>query len=95
MATVHLDVDQPKGRGEPANPRYYISVVSAERRRACVDGRLPLRSDTPLPFPGLQGDTIVALARRIASDNSLTTLVFRYRIDTTNCNWIETGVTKP
>ncbi|MGE3600748.1 MAG: hypothetical protein AB7N70_34940 [Dehalococcoidia bacterium] len=86
-----LDVD-PALTGEPTNPRYYLSVISAGLDTACVDGLIPFESDSPLPMPHAVGDTLLTLERRIDHDR-LRTILFRYQIDTQGCDWmpVDTG----
>ena len=93
FAVLMLDVDASRdGSGaEPTGARYYVSVVQADFKKACVDGLVPLTTDTPLPFPGFAGDTLVALARQVAPDNSVRSVVYRYGVSLARCEWLDTG----
>ncbi len=83
---------EPMGTGVHVFGRAFISLLSADRRSACVD--------TPLPFPGTEwpriavhGDTLFALDQVPLLDDSsrVTSVIRRYLIDDTGCEWVPTG----
>lgn len=96
LAVLNVDLDLPPGeRGkpppDPTNVRYYVSVVSADDEQACLDGVLPFTSDAVMPIPSFAGDTLLALSRRVVGETELRTVLYRYLIDTTGCQWVPTG----
>ena len=96
LAVLNVDLDlPPKKRGkpppDPTNARYYVSVLSADHQRACVDGVLPFSSDAVMPSPSFAGDTLLALSRMVVGETELRTVLYRYLIDTTGCQWVPTG----
>jgi hypothetical protein len=68
----------------------YVSLVTADRRAACVDGALP-RDYSTQPHVTFQGDTLLVFDRRVDSDNSASSVISRWVIDTTQCDWIALG----
>jgi hypothetical protein len=96
LAVLNVDLDlPPRERGQPppdpTNVRYYMSVLSTDDEQACVDGTLPFTSDAVMPVPSFAGDTLLALSRRVVGETELRTVLYRYLIDTTGCQWVPTG----
>jgi hypothetical protein len=83
FAALHFDQDR-KDRGITSNP--YLSVISADRRQACVDGSVPLTSDSRM-VPAFRGDTLMILSQS-AVNASVRTVVYAYTIRTDRCHWI-------
>lgn len=90
IVAVYLDVDQITGTPNFGNFRSYLTVLSADLGRACVDGRIPLETDI-LPLPAFRGDTLYLLSRVVAPNDRVQTAVVGYRISTEGCDWIPTG----
>lgn len=99
VAVLALDMDFIPGEGGSrphfVNLRYFLSVISADLSKACVDAELPYQSDADMPIPTFSGDTIVTLLRLIEGDNRLRTTVRKYVISTDDCDWSETGGVRP
>lgn len=70
--------------------RVFASVLSPDRRRACVDAELPVSHDAR-PIEGARGDTLFVLDRRITQGERLETWIVAYRLDTADCDWLPTG----
>ena len=97
VAVVYLDVDLAPGGSPTAfvNYRYYVSVVSADLARVCVDGAVPLEADL-LSMPAFRGDTLVLFARTVTAQDRVRSEILGFRIDTAGCGWAPTGgVTAP
>ncbi|MEZ4457416.1 MAG: hypothetical protein R2882_12855 [Gemmatimonadales bacterium] len=96
FAVIWVDLDLINNeRPEPSNARFFVSLLSPDLGRACIDIPFRVASDTPLPFPGFSGDTIVAFARQILPNGRLRSVVYRYALNRDDCQWIETGGAKP
>jgi hypothetical protein len=84
IAAVHLD-QVVTGNGFTADG--FISVLSADRRTACVDGRIPLTKDAA-PRMLFRGDTLFILQQRVAGENRAETTIASFLVDTKGCAWI-------
>lgn len=91
FALVHHD-SHLEGRlpGGLITATIYVSVLSADRKRACVDTLLPASKDAR-PIHGFRGDTLFHLDRRIVDDERLETRIELYRITTDGCDWLPTN----
>ena len=69
--------------------RVFISLLTADRTRACVDAEVPVEQDGA-PWVALHGDTLFVLNQIVGDGEqpSLRTVIRKYRIDTTSCSWI-------
>lgn len=86
-ALVHFDqtID-----GRLVTARVFLSLLSADRRRACVDGEVPVSTDSQ-PLVAFRGDTLLVLEQRITSGDRPVTILRSFRIDDSHCDWIPTG----
>lgn len=95
IAILNLDVtfeDAP-----PAAPRsikYYVSILSPDLARACVDLEVPHDSTVTGPWPTFVDSDLLITSDRIEGD-SVRTVVYRYGIDTAMCDWVRTGGVRP
>ena len=80
---VHHDV---KHHGDQFTPSAYVTLLSADRTRACVDAVLPLSPDAK-GATALVGDRIVAF-EQATSGSEATSTVRSYRIDPSGCEWV-------
>ena len=98
---VHVDADPEKVRSihDPGsgghgisyrNVRYWVSLVSADLSRACVDGRVPLDVDNILS-PFFRADTLYFVARRLAAGDRLRSVLYSFRVDDVDCDWLPTA----
>jgi hypothetical protein len=83
FAVLHFDQDR-QDRGITSKP--YLSVISADRRQACVDGSVPLTSDSRM-VPAFLGDTLMILSQSVVNA-TVRTVVYAYTIRTDRCHWI-------
>jgi hypothetical protein len=86
IALVHFDITVREGQ-ITAQP--YVSVLSADLRRACVDAPLASSSDAR-PAVAFRGDTLLVLDQRVTSATRSATFIRRFRIDTSACHWLPT-----
>lgn len=87
---VHHDSDlEGELPGGLITARVFASIVSPDRRRACVDAEIPVSRDAR-PIEGARGDTLFVLDRRITAGERLETWVIAYRLDTRRCEWLPT-----
>lgn len=77
----------PDGSNPPYFGAAYLSILSADLTEACVD--------TPIPFPGTDwpniavvGDTILALDQVVGGGSGARSVIRRYLLDATECDWI-------
>lgn len=84
LGAVHLD-PVPTGRTFSADG--FISVLSANRRAACVDGRIPLSKDTP-PRMLFRGDTLFVLQQRLTEAERAETTITGFVVSSDGCRWI-------
>lgn len=84
VVLVHYDQEINQSRNIVAD--VFVSVLSADRSRACVDGRLPLPRESQ-PQIAFRGDTLFALYQALEGERSRA-LVTRYRIDEGPCDWL-------
>lgn len=83
VAVVHFDQE---AQGSLITARAFVSVLSADRRRACVDGTLPVSTDTQ-PAVLFRGDTLVVMQQRLSADDRAETSIAGYLLDTCGCRW--------
>lgn len=69
--------------GELIQSTAYLSLLSADLTRACVDRKIPLQTDAQ-PYTAFAGDQLFVLQQRVEGE-SATTFVDRYRIDEGTC----------
>lgn len=87
---VHFDAvstyhDDPV-RFEFTDPHYWVSLLSADLSRACVDGELPVPpSDVSQPI--FTGETLSLLVRGFAAGGTPTAVLRNYRINAAGCDW--------
>lgn len=84
LAAVHLDVTLD---GKVITGDGFLSIVSADRTRACADTPIPLQKDGR-PAVAFRGDTLIVLEQRVVSAQGAVSYVRRYRVDTSACEWM-------
>jgi len=90
VAAIQVDLDTERNAQGPdfRNLRYYVSILSADLHRACLDALVPFTSDVPFPIPHLMGDTLVTLSRVVGADDTVRTVVYRFGISSKGCEWV-------
>lgn len=90
VVAVQVDIDAEPGATGPVftNLKYYVSIVSSDLKRVCLDALVPFTSDAPFPIPHLMGDTLVALSRVVGMDDVVRTVVYRFGISSKGCTWV-------
>lgn len=79
---------ETRGRNVQLSGNAFISLVSSDLARACVDTRVPFPG-TEWPRFAMSADTLFALDQVVAEGDPLrsTTIVRRFAIDTARCAW--------
>lgn len=75
--------------GERMNSRVYVSVLSPDRRQACVDAELAVSRDTE-PLMAFSGDTLFVLEGHVQGQRVRST-VKRYLVSSAGCDWVPTS----
>lgn len=83
VALLHMD---QRLDGSAIQSEAFISLLSADRKRACVDGSVPLHGGLH-PFTLFQGDTLLVVEQE-AEQDPVRTVVHRYLVDASTCNWV-------
>lgn len=83
---VHYD---HRPEGPPVTSEVYVSVLSPDRQRACVDARVPLGPDSS-PAIGFRGDELLVLEQVIEGLEAVPVLR-SLRVDVSACSWISTN----
>lgn len=90
LVLVHHDADlEGQLPGGLITARVFVSIVSPDRRRACIDTELPVSQDAR-PIEGFRGDTLFLLDRRIVGEERVETRISSYLLDTSSCGWVPT-----
>ncbi len=66
----------------------FVSLISPDRTRACVDTQLAVSKDAQ-PLYTFYADTLFVLEQRIGDNDNVRTSVTSYRIDGDRCDWIQ------
>lgn len=92
LLLAHLDVERlgDADHGRFGNYRLYVSIISPDYKRACVDGLVPVRSDAAI-VPAFAGDTMFVITRTVTDDNQVINTAIGFLIDTDRCDWRPTG----
>jgi hypothetical protein len=89
-ATALVHYDSRPGK-LPASSDVFLSVVSADRTRACVDASVPLGPD-PHPVIAFKADTLLVLDQQLRDGLDVATFIARFTVDTSTCRWVRTGI---
>lgn len=85
MMLIHFDAQLREGL---RTTRVYVSLLSADRRQACVDAELAVSQDG-LPTMAIRGDTLFVLEGHV-EDRRARNTVKRYLISNAGCDWVPT-----
>ena len=89
FAMVHFD--QEIGDAGDIHARVFVSLLSRDRTRTCVDRDLPVAYDTQ-PHVAFRGDTLFVLEQSVQGERA-TTFLKTYRVDGSRCEWQPVGST--
>lgn len=78
----------------PSDIKYYISVLSEDLSKACIDLRVPHDPTVMGPWPVFAQGDLILTAEHVEGD-TVRTVVYRYAVDTDGCEWVETGGVRP
>lgn len=94
---VSIDQDGtigPNRKVRYSNFRYFVSVLSADLKSACVDARVPFTTDA-VTIPAFVNDELVMLGRTVTDANAVVSSVERFSIRTDQCKWFPVGKIVP
>lgn len=86
FVAVHIDPELHSGNR--ITGRLFVSLVSPDRRRACVDREIPV-SQVSQPIVAVQGDTVYVVEQHMKGEAGSTT-VTTYRVTADGCAWVPT-----
>lgn len=84
LVLVHGDLEI---RSRGVHGDFYVSLVTSDRQRACVDTRVPAFFDDPQPRFAFAADTMFVLAQDIDGER-VRTRITGYLLDGSSCDWL-------
>jgi hypothetical protein len=87
FALVHLDSDIHEGNR--ITSRVFVSLLSPDRSRACVDREVRV-SDVSQPVVAIRADTLYVLEQHLEGESSSSTTVTKYPLSSAGCDWLPT-----
>ncbi len=81
-ALLYYDYHQ---RGGGLSALIFVTLLSNDRRRACVDTQIPISADL-LPVTQMRGDTLFVLSQRVIGGKP-TAIISLFRITNEQCVW--------
>lgn len=92
---IHGDVDVRRAGEETHgdNMRYYATVLSADLKQVCIDGKLPLVTDV-FSRPMFAEDTLFLFTRNVGTAGIQSALLAML-VSTAGCDWQPTGGIEP
>lgn len=85
FVAVHIDPELHSGNR--ITGRLFVSLISADRRRACVDREIPV-SQVSQPIVALRGDSVHVLEQHVRGESGSATTVTTYRVTADGCEWL-------
>lgn len=82
IVTVHFDQTLD---GQAIESQAFVSLISADRRRACVDAELELAGDIQ-PVISFRGDTLLVL-EQLTQTVPVTSIIRKFLLDDDHCDW--------
>lgn len=90
VLTVDLRVLRPPPNPQFGGYRFFVSLVSADLSRMCVDGELPVATDAT-PMPAFNGDTLLFLSRLVDDNQRVRTTFYSLMVTSEDCEWVSIG----
>jgi hypothetical protein len=78
----------------PASSSVFLTLLSPDRTRVCVDAPIPLGPD-PHPLVGFKADTLLVLDQQLRTALAVSTFIARFTLDHSACRWISTSIERP
>jgi hypothetical protein len=96
LVIANVDVERtPALRGmEYRLSSYFVTVLSPDFRRACLDAVVPVRSDA-ISLPLMVRDTLYMLSRVVTDDGGVRMVLYSLDVSTKGCDWVPTGGMTP
>jgi hypothetical protein len=86
---VAVHIDPELHGGNRITGRLFVSLLSPDRRRACVDREIPV-SDVSQPIVAVRGDSVFVVEQHVKGEAGAATTVTAYRVSPEGCDWIPT-----
>jgi hypothetical protein len=86
---VAVHIDPELHGGNRITGRLFVSLLSPDRTRACVDREIPV-SQVSQPVVALQGDSIFVVEQQVKGESGSATTVATWRVTPEGCDWIST-----
>lgn len=86
---VAVHIDPELHGGNRITGRLFVSLLSPDRRRVCVDREIPV-SQVSQPIVALQGDSIYVVEQHMKGETGSATTVTAYRVTADGCEWLST-----
>lgn len=83
IVTVHYDQTLD---GQAIESQVFVGLVSADRKRACVDAELELTGDIQ-PTIAFRGDTLLVL-EQLTQELPVTTVIRKFLVEDDGCDWL-------
>ena len=87
IAAVHLDV---RLEGKQITADGFVSILSKDLTRACVDIPLALSKDGR-PAVAFRGDTLIVVEQRVVAAERAVSYARSYLLDSSGCEWVPVG----
>ena len=87
FVAVHLDPTLHSGNR--ITGRLFVSLLSPDRSRACVDREISV-SDVSQPLVALRGETLYVVEQHVEGESGSSTTVTTYRVTPEGCDWTPT-----
>jgi hypothetical protein len=87
LAFVHFDFSYT---GTSPSVQGFLSLLSADRKSACIDARIPLSQDS-FGQAAFRGDTLFTVDQTVSDGSRARSVVRAYVISAASCTWIRTG----
>jgi hypothetical protein len=96
LAVLYLDFDRVARGDTPSsgyifrNFRLFVSLLSSDNQRACLDAAIPIQTDV-VPLPSFRGDTLIVFTRTVGDSDAVRNRFLSFLISDNGCNWVQTG----
>lgn len=86
---VIVHIDPELHGGNRITGRLFVSLLSPDRGRACVDREIPV-SQVSQPLVALRGDSVYVVEQQMEGETGSATTLTAYRVTPDGCDWLST-----